>query len=246
MAVATTPTGPSFGRRDINTLFGKKSRTPAFDAGAEVVIEGKKGLPAGHKMVLMVSAPKMDGPNTLVFGKAVQLTGNFTAGGLAADTVARSGEGAIITDAEVTTAPVSLDDALVVAHVVRPGMAAALEGHKAKAAKDPAMSKAAKAAAAPPKPAAPDAPVAMDAPKPPPPAAPKPATAPAPITPAGRRLLQQNCGVCEYANASGACIVVGPENCDGVVGQSGEWACGTCEFFTQDDDEGHCETAANC
>jgi hypothetical protein len=52
--------------------------------------------------------------------------------------------------------------------------------------------------------------------------------------------------VCEYANASGACIVVGPENCDGVVGQSGEWACGTCEFFTQDDVEGHCETAANC
>ena len=241
MAISTSATGPSFARRDIDVLFGKKKRTPAFDAPAEVVIEGKKGLAAGNKLILSVSSPKMDGPNTLVFGKAAVMAGNYTAGGLAADTAARSGEGALITDAEVGATPVSLDDAFIVAHVARPNMEAALAAHKAKAAKDPAMTKAAKAAAAPAKPAAPAAPV--DGPKPPPPAGPM---ADGPKPPARRRLLQQNCGVCEYANKSGTCVVVGPDNCDGVVGQSGEWACGTCEFFSQDDFEGYCATAANC
>jgi len=254
MAVATMPSGPSFSRREVGDLFGKKKRTPVFDAPAEVVIEGKKGLPSGHKLILSVSSPKMEGPGTLVFGKAVQMTGNFTAGGLAADTAARSGEGALITDAEASAAPVSVDDALVVAHVFNPAMATALEGQKAKAAKDPAMSKAAKAAAAPPAdaakppPAKPPAPAAPDADpaKPPAPKPPAPAAPGAATPPARRRLLQVNCGVCEYANAAGACNVVGPEDCDGVTGQVGFWDCGTCQFFTQDDFEGHCEKAANC
>ena len=53
---------------------------------------------------------------------------------------------------------------------------------------------------------------------------------------AGRRLLQndKNCGICEYVNKSGACQAAPASlDCDGVVGMSGEWACGTCEseFF---------------
>ena len=53
---------------------------------------------------------------------------------------------------------------------------------------------------------------------------------------AGRRLLQddKNCGICEYVNKSGACQVAPASlDCDGIVGLSGEWACGTCEseFF---------------
>jgi hypothetical protein len=245
VAIATTPTGQeSFARREASALFGKKGRTPAFDAGAEVVVEGKKGLPAGHKLILMVSSPKLDG-STLTFEKAAVMTGNFTAGGLAADAAARHGEGALITDAEAATAPVTLDDAVTVAHVVRPRMGAALEAHTAKAAKDPAKGKADKAAAAP---AAPAADAAAPA-KPAAPAAPA-ADAPSPTTatPTRRRsLLQdQNCGVCEYANNAGACVTVGPDDCDGVVGQSGEWNCGTCQFFTQDDFEGHCEVAPNC
>ena len=236
MAVATMPSGPSFSRREVGDLFGKTKRTPVFDSPAEVVIEGKKGLPSGHKLILSVSSPKLEGPGTLVFGKAVQMTGNFTAGGLAADAAARSGEGALITDAEASAAPVSVDDALVVAHVFNPNMATAMAGQMAKAAKDPAMSKAAKAAAAPP----------ADAAKPPPAKPPAPPAPGAATPPARRRLLQVNCGVCEYANAAGACNVVGPEDCDGVTGQIGFWDCGTCQFFTQDDFEGHCEKAPNC
>ena len=52
---------------------------------------------------------------------------------------------------------------------------------------------------------------------------------------AGRRLLQQNCGICEYADKSGACKVAPASlDCDGIVGMSGEWNCGTCqsEFWT--------------
>ena len=46
----------------------------------------------------------------------------------------------------------------------------------------------------------------------------------------GRRLLQQNCGICEYADKSGACKVAPASlDCDGIVGMSGEWNCGTCE-----------------
>ena len=46
----------------------------------------------------------------------------------------------------------------------------------------------------------------------------------------GRRLLQQNCGICEYADKSGACQVAPASlDCDGIVGMSGEWNCGTCE-----------------
>ena len=52
---------------------------------------------------------------------------------------------------------------------------------------------------------------------------------------AGRRLLQQKCGTCEYADKSGACKVAPASlDCDGIVGMSGEWNCGTCqsEFWT--------------
>jgi hypothetical protein len=57
---------------------------------------------------------------------------------------------------------------------------------------------------------------------------------------AGRRLLQddKNCGICEYVNKSGACQAAPASlDCDGIVGMSGEWACGTCEseFFFKND-----------
>ena len=48
----------------------------------------------------------------------------------------------------------------------------------------------------------------------------------------GRRLLQDGpgCGICEYTDKSGACKVAPASlDCDGVVGMSGEWNCGTCE-----------------
>ena len=60
MAVATMPSGPSFSRREVGDLFGKTKRTPVFDSPAEVVIEGKKGLPSGHKLILSVSSPKLE------------------------------------------------------------------------------------------------------------------------------------------------------------------------------------------
>lgn len=50
------------------------------------------------------------------------------------------------------------------------------------------------------------------------------------LDPTGRRLLQQNCGICECADKSGACQVAPASlECDGIVGMSGEWNCGTCE-----------------
>lgn len=52
------------------------------------------------------------------------------------------------------------------------------------------------------------------------------------LNPNGRRLMQDgpNCGVCEYADKSGACKVAPASlDCDGIVGMSGEWNCGTCE-----------------
>jgi len=79
------------------------------------------------------------------------------------------------------------------------------------------------------------------------PPATKPAapSAPGMATTPNRRLLQKKCGVCRYANKEGICVNA-PADCDGVVGQPGEWDCGMCQYFTQDDVQGHCEVAPNC
>lgn len=69
------------------------------------------------------------------------------------------------------------------------------------------------------------------------------------LNPNGRRLLQDgpNCGICEYSDRSGACKVAPASlTCDGIVGMSGEWNCGTCEFYTNNDFLGYCETVPGC
>lgn len=232
------------GRVPTTSMFGPKKTMPIFANGSDIIVDGKGPAGAEKRMILAVAKPAFNAAsNELKFESAAPIDKEGALDGVVDDVLERT-PAALKAD---TSKPVKLEDVVVTVDAYVPHAKAAIKAAKAKATNVSAVADAAVAdAAAAPAPAdaaaAPAAPAAKPGPKPPKPP-------PKPASPQSRRRLAQTdgpgkCGVCRYADKKGACQdVPSSATCDGIVGSSDGFDCGTCSYYTLDYFYGYCSDA---